>query len=31
MLQYGVTLPAWIKRYRKEWGRWDSRIHAHDR
>lgn len=23
MLQYGVTLPAWIKRYRKEWGRDD--------
>ena len=23
MLQYGLTLPAWIKRYRKEWGRDD--------
>ena len=23
MLQYGKTLPAWIQRYRKEWGRSD--------
>jgi len=28
MLQYGKTLPAWIKRYRQEWGRDDLHVMA---